>query len=440
MSKRIGITVVLLLFLFAVSAQKKLNYIEVDKKTFELHEQQKWNELIEYSAIARKQGMDFFYLQARTGIAYFKLKKFRIASDWFLKAWENDQSFEWLQEYLYFSLIFSGRATEASKLAAGFTPTLKKKINFQYMKPLRAALEIGYSFNPDLEKLTSASHHIQANVGDNYGEAFYLKNYNFESFDYIHQIAPGVNLNHNFTHTGVNREEQVYWGSLNSFPINIHQFQYFLSPHFVLGEKLYVSTSVNLAWGNTNLLIGDYNPNTFYTSNFKYFDYIFSAAIWSHFGNFSPGIEINQANIYDVNRTKISARVTVYPLSNTKLYFTPRVHFKTDIEGNIGYNAFGILGGVQLGQIHFIGHYLNGDMKNFVESAGYVIGNFPGKSSRKYTGSLYFPAGKKYQFVVRYINQDVIEKYQVYVDAVQSSSIEYKYIKHTLTGGISWIF
>ena len=110
------------------------------------------------------------------------------------------------------------------------------------------------------------------------------------------------------------------------------------------------------------------------------------------------------------------------------------------IEGNIGYNAFGILGGVQLGQIHFIGHYLNGDMKNFVESAGYVIGNFPGKSSRKYTGSLYFPAGKKYQFVVRYINQDVIEKYQVYVDAVQSSSIEYKYIKHTLTGGISWIF
>jgi hypothetical protein len=53
-------------------------------------------------------------------------------------------------------------------------------------------------------------------------------------------------------------------------------------------------------------------------------------------------------------------------------------------------------------------------MVNFIEPAGYVAGNFPGRSEQKITGSLYFPAGKKYQFVVRYINQDVFETYNVY--------------------------
>ncbi|NQU87117.1 MAG: hypothetical protein HQ541_15275 [Mariniphaga sp.] len=440
MSKRIGITAILLLFLFAASAQKKLSYIDVDKKSYELHQQQKWDELINFSAEARKQGMDFFYLQARTGIAYYNLKKYRNAADWFLKAWKNDQSFEWLQEYLYYSLVFGGRSTEASKIAAGFTLSLKQKINFEYMKPLRIAFETGYSFNPNFDQLDNSTMYDQIGVDDNYGEAYFLKNYMFQSLDYSHQIAPGVNLTHNLTHIGVNREEQVYWGSRNSFPIKINQYQYFLSPNFVLGKKLYVSPSINLVWGNTELVLGDYDPNTFYTLNIKYSDAIFSTAAWTHFGDFSTGAEINFANIYDSGFTQLSTWLTVYPLSNTNLYFTPRIYFKSDSENGFGYNVFGISGGGQIGPVHFYGQYLKGDMKNFIESAGYVIANFPGRSEQKITGSVYFPLGKKYRFVLRYMNQDIFENYNVYTDGIISNSLEYNYIKHTLTGGISWNF
>lgn len=443
MSKRIGITAILLLFLFAASAQKKLNYIEVDKKSYELHQQQKWNELIEFSAEVRAQGMDFFYLQARTGIAYYNLKKYRIAADWFLKAWGNDQSFEWLQEYLYYSLIYGGRSVEALKLAATFTIPLKKKIGFANSKLSRLAFEAGFSFNPDFEQLTNASLGEQANVGDNYGEAYYLKNYHFESLDVSHQISPGFSINHNFTSINVNREEQVDWGSRSTFPIKIQQFQYFINPNFLIGERLNVSPSLNVVWGTSDLSLGYLNSNSkrdFYSSPLKYSDLIFSTAVWSHFGNFSPGVEINMANIYDRDFTQFSAWVTVYPLSNTKLYFTPRVYLKTGSEGNIGYNTFGISGGAQLGPVHLYGQYLNGDMKNFIESAGYVIANFPGRSEQKFTGSLYFPVWKKYQFVVRYLSQDIIENYQVYTNGIPSNSMEYKYIKHTLTGGISWNF
>jgi hypothetical protein len=440
MSKRFGLTTCLLVLLMAVSAQQKLNYADVDKKSYELYTQQKWAELIDFADEARSNGIDYFYLQARTGIACYNLKKYRTASEFLLKAWKNDPNFEWLQEYLYYSLVYSGRSVEASKYATKFSVPVKVKINYQNMKPLRVALEIGYSFNPDFDALANRSFDEELNVGSDYGEAFILKNYHFESVDYSHQLAPGVFLSHNFTHLGINREEQVFWGERNSFPVDISQNQYFINPTFVLGRKWYVSPSANVIWGKSDLVLGNYDPNTFYSTTVKFSDFIFSTSTWGHFGNFAPGAEVNFANIYNDGFTQLSGWVTVYPLSNTKLYFTPRVYFKSDKENGFGYNTFGISGGAQLGPVHFYGQYLTGDMKNFIEPAGYVVANFPGRSEQKIMGSLYFPVAKKYQFVVRYINQDIIEKYNVYTSGTITNSLEYKYIKHTLTAGISWNF
>lgn len=443
MSKRIGLTGLMILLLWVATAQQKLNYVEVDKRSYELFQQKKWAELIDYSDEARAQGIDYFYLQARTGIAWYNLKKYTKSTKWFLKAWESDQSFDWLQEYLYYSLVFSGRAAEASKYAQNFDGALQKKIGWQRSKLTRIALEGGYSFNPDFDKLSSTPHYEQANVGENYGEAFYLKNYSFESFDLSHQVAPGFTLNHNFTHIGVNREEQVYWGALNKFDVNINQYQYFINPYFVLGKKWHISPSLSLVWGNSDLAVGgiNYSGNQFYyRPKTKYSDFIFSTSGWIHWGNLATGAEINLANINNKGFTQLSAWMTLNPFSNTHFYITPRVYFKSDAENGFGYNAFGISSGVKVGPIYFTGQYLKGEMKNFIESAGYVIANFPGKSSHKFMGSAYFPMGKKLQFVLRYINQDITENYTVYTGGIQSGSLEYSYTKHTLTGGISWNF
>ena len=195
--------------------------------------------------------------------------------------------------------------------------------------------------------------------------------------------------------------------------------------------------------GNYGYTAGFLNTNSekdFFTSNSNYSDIILSASLWSNLGNFSPGLEVNYANINNTEFQQSSAWITWYPLSNTKIYITPRVYVKNTPENEFGYNAFGISGGAQLGPFHFYGQYLNGNMENFIEAAGYVVSNFPGVSKQKISGSIYFPTGKRYQFVVRYINQEVTEKYQVYKNAVKSNDLEYNYKKHTITGGISWNF
>ncbi|MDP3180287.1 MAG: hypothetical protein Q8M67_00535, partial [Bacteroidota bacterium] len=92
MSKRIVLICLFIFFLKATQAQEKLNYAEVDKQSYQLFLDEKWPELIKYSAEARKQGIDYFYLEVRTGIAWYNLGKYRNAAPWFLKAYIKDKS------------------------------------------------------------------------------------------------------------------------------------------------------------------------------------------------------------------------------------------------------------------------------------------------------------------------------------------------------------
>jgi tetratricopeptide (TPR) repeat protein len=430
------------IFTLAAAAQEKLNYAEADKRSYELFQENKWSELIQFATEARQQGIDFFYLQVRTGIAWYNLGKYRNAAPWFLKAYSNDNSFEWLQEYVYYSLVFSGRQTEAAKYAPRFSDAVKKKIGYKEIGISRLAYETGYSFNPDFESLKTRDFKTEVNLGEDYGEGYFLKNYSFHSVDISNRVAANFTLNHNLTYIGVNREAAVDWSEKTNASIRINQFNYYINPIWLIGEKLNISPSLNLIFGSGDVYAGYINWNStkaYQVTKKNYSDAVLSSAFWSNFSNFSPGLEFNFGNINDSKFTQLSSWVTWYPLSNTRLYLTPRIYFKSGNE-SFGWNAAGISGGATLGKIHVYGNYLWGHMENFVESAGYVIANFPGRSDRKIMANVFFPINKRYQFVLRYMNQNVFEKYQVYTDGYKTNSLEYNYLTHTLTAGISWNF
>lgn len=444
MSKRIVIIGLLMFILSAANAQVKLNYIETDKKLYQLFTEQKWDELIQFSTEARKQGIDFFYLQARTGIAYYNQGKYRKASDFFLKAWENDKSFEWLQEYVYYSLLFSGRSIEASSHSLYYSRALKKKIGYINKGITRLAYEGGYSTNANYEEISNRAFAEELNIGSDYGEGYFLKNYSFHAFDLSHRVSQDISINHNFTYINLNRQAFIDWGEQTNHPIKINQYQYFINPVWLLGKKINVSTSLNLIFGKFDIYAGALNTNLeayYYLTQKNYFDFAFSNAIWTNIGNFAPGLEINAGNIDGSIFTQLSSWITVYPFSNTKLYLTPRIYFNSNQNiQSFDYMAIGISGGAQLGSIHLYAQYIVGDLKNFIESNGYVVYNFSGNLNSKFSGSIFFPIGKKYHFVMRYINQNTTENYQVYTDGINTNTIEFNNYNHTITGGISWNF
>lgn len=443
MQERIIITGLLFVLLMPAISQDKWNYKEVDVQSYNLFLQKDWTGLIDYSAKAREQGIDFYYLQIRTGIAFYNLGKYRKASHFFLEAYENDQSSEFLQEYVYYSLISGGRILEARKYTSQFDESLKKKLKLKTSRVTYLAYETGYIFNSEFEDLKSRSFTDGLELGDDYGEAYLLKDYSFHSLDLSHQLLPNLSVNHNLTYIDVNREAQVDWGEQFNSPIGIRQFQYFINPVWVIGKKLNVSPSLNLILGNRETYIGGYDQSynkVFTLSSISYNDYVFSTSIWTDFKNLSPGVEFNTGKIGKREFTQASAWLSYYPLSNTSLYITPKVYFKSGGSSqDFEWNAFGISVGGQLGKVHLSGQYLFGEMESFVESGGYLISNFPGTSDQKLMGSIYYPLGKKFKLVFRYINQDVSENYRVYSGGVLSNAFNYKYTKQTITGGISWI-
>ena len=443
MQKCIIITFFLMVFLFPANAQEKLNYQTTEITSYDLYLKKNWVELIEFSTEARKQGIDFYYLQMRTGIAYYSLGKYRTASDWFLKAWENDQSSELLQEYLYISLMYSGRILEARKLESQFSENVKTKLNIKSNRITRMAYEAGYIFNSDFDDLKNNSFSGEVELGSDYGETFLLKDYSFHSLDLSHQLFSNLSLNHNFTYIGINREAIIDWEERYSSDVNIKQFQYFINPVWVIGKKLNVSSSLNLIFGSAETVVGAYDETfnkVFKTSTVNFSDYVFSSSLWYDFGNFSPGVEVNLGDIGQNTFTQASIWMTYYPLSNVSLYVTPKIYFKSGgVEKSFGWNAFGILAGSQLGKLHLSGQYLFGEMQGFVEAGGYLVSNFPGTSDRKITGSAYYPLSKNLNLVFRYINQSVREEYNIYSSGIESNTYNYNYTKHSITGGISWI-
>jgi hypothetical protein len=323
MQKRFEITLLFLLVWAFAEAQEPWSYPVVDRFSYALYQEQKWEELIIYSQEARKNGIDFFYLQARTGIAWYHLGKYRNATEWFLKSWESDKSFGWLQEYLYYSLLFSGRTYEASKIAQYFTSELKEKVHFKEKGITRIGYEAGFNFNPSFKKLTNRDFAGEVELGTDYGEGYFLKNYAFHSLDLSHKLSPNLILNHNFTYLGVNREMWVTWVEESSSPVKIRQFQYFINPQWVLGKRIHVSPSLTVIYGKGDVYYGWLNNNlerTYSLTEITYDDLVFSTSVWGHFKNVAPGIELNAGSVNDSKFTQFSPWITWYPFSTNNFY------------------------------------------------------------------------------------------------------------------------
>jgi hypothetical protein len=89
----------------------------------------------------------------------------------------------------------------------------------------------------------------RAGVGDDYGEAFFLKNYHFESLDLGHRLSPGFNLAHNLTYIGMNKEELVDWGNKNMFPVGNQSISVLSESVFCCWERNYICLHQPILYG-----------------------------------------------------------------------------------------------------------------------------------------------------------------------------------------------
>ncbi len=157
--KKIVILYTFLIFSINLVAQEESSYLTVDKETYSQYLQANWKELIKTGKLSLKNEVDFYYLQVRMGIAYYELKKYRNAIPYFENARKQNTENELVNEYLYYSYLFSGRSFDARKLSGTFTDKLKTKLGIK-VKPIISALNI------DLRQEEIENHKAETTLGE----------------------------------------------------------------------------------------------------------------------------------------------------------------------------------------------------------------------------------------------------------------------------------
>ncbi len=125
--KRLFLIIVLFVAVVQVKAQK-LSTLEVDKITYQYYLNGQWKELIQLANKAIEQGIDFFYLRTRLGLAYYYRGQYRLAARQFEKALSWYPQDKWTLEMLYYSYLFGGQYADAYKLIYDFPLDLRNKV------------------------------------------------------------------------------------------------------------------------------------------------------------------------------------------------------------------------------------------------------------------------------------------------------------------------
>lgn len=131
---RIGILAIL--FLGVAMQSRAQTFLDVNRQTTTLFEEQDWPALIRAAEKVLDADFDFFGLRYRLGVAYYEQGRFFASTRQFERALAYDGGNRYVLEYLYYAYLFSGREKQARVLAAEFPAALREKLDLQQVRLL----------------------------------------------------------------------------------------------------------------------------------------------------------------------------------------------------------------------------------------------------------------------------------------------------------------
>ncbi len=128
---RLGIILITATAVMSVNAQSNLSSTQIDSLTYQQYLNKDYESLIETSKAARRQNIDFYYLNYRTAIAYYELKNYAKAAEFYEKTLSETPDDPVLRESLYYAYWFSGQKEKAAITAETLPPHTLATIGYK---------------------------------------------------------------------------------------------------------------------------------------------------------------------------------------------------------------------------------------------------------------------------------------------------------------------
>jgi hypothetical protein len=438
-------SLVLLLLLplsITVFSQEKYDFPTIDKITYQQYLDKDWENLIHTSNKALKNGVDFYYLQVRTGIAYYETKHYALAVKYFENAYSQNNDDELIQEYLFFSYLYSGRFDDARYFGSKLNQVLKDKLLIQTEYPLVRAiyLDTKHDINKDYTYVPTGNELVyQKNV----------KNQSYYNFSLEHWIGKRFTIFHGYSNIGITNE--VFEVDINIPPIYkefVYQHEYYISLKSYIAKGTSVTGGVHYLY--TNYLAPD--PNSRMSGNERWgtksssllYDttenaFAVSLNITKQFSIVNVSFGISMANLNNSLQLQPELSLKVYPLGNPVFFVTCKADYLIE-KSNSVFKYYPILKpGIGIGFLKYSWFEPSisfGNLHNYTEYNAFIANNDIDHVFTKYEGLLNIGLFKgKFNLFFKY--QYNIKNNTFYINGIENTI---PYINHSITGGLKWYF
>jgi len=430
--------ILLFLLISGVSlyGQTKLDFKTVDSKTYSYYQNAQWDSLIDIGKQAHRNGIDYYYLNYRIGVAYFYKKNYRKAAVYLQEAInQNQQALQdgYLVELLHLSYVYGQRSDLAMDVSLPDSSNTTDPLTKSQISVLFGQGQFLNVLNSDIQLPTTIE----------YAELRYQKYMMYIGFDVQHRFSSSFNLeagyvNMRFMNEGIFQQDSIVENEYYDF----YQNNFFFLPEFSLGKywQIRPALSVSISKGSPYAIIDTINGSkVFGTWDYHQLNAMLGLNVYRHIKNVKIGLNMGISNYHKRPQIQFGGNATYYPFGNLNLYTYTALSLKME-DGNkdlifqqmIGFKTTSILW-IELGGIF-------GKLKNYSDYSLAYGYNIPDDLSTKLYAKLILVFGNNINlfFEGQYlIKQTRRHEYYINGDFVDT---KINYSQRNITGGLLWKF
>ncbi len=421
-------------FTLSLYAQPGFSFNEIEQKTWQYYQQNNWDSLIDLGEKAISNNIDYFYLRARIGYAYYIKANYTKAIIHLTKAREFNSKDVFVFETLYYAYLFSNQAIEANYLIKNnselATQTTLKHLFLQmaYIESNISQPQTNIIFfekkNPNNIKWLQGNqiHSVTYNAA---GFQFTSSKHSLTLFSYANLI--------------MDMSRQI-WIENNSIEdrYRLFQHQMYFNTLLRLKYKWYLLPAANWIIVNYETLNSNYNKNDNKVELWR--DQIFlnnfaiSLSLKHRFQNAEWDIHASVSNLNRLKQQNTGTTLYLYPKGNLNLYVIGSVALSS--QNNKTYTIFDEKIGIKVfPKMWFEQNASIGKISNYAENYAYVIHNTTDICNYRAAAHLIFPFNK-FKFSIRYMLLFKSSSYDYYDNHFKTD--HYDYLEHSLYMNLSW--
>ena len=456
---------IVLFFFFCVSnlfSQKNISYASVDSASYVEYVRNDFKAIKETGKRALSECVDFFDFRMRLAILGYNEKNYEYAIEHFEAAYSMNPANEVVQEYLYYTYLFSGRIENANALATSLSADFQKKVGYLKKKIDSIILSGGTYLNSNSktgqEKKLLEQPYVSGNLAFNgvtNGGGLVVENTFGNRLHFYNKVA-GYQTKvfskyeatyKDFANQSINRNLSSDTSYTNK------QYQYNIGLAYQCQNGLLIG--VGGAFFQTNTT--SYWSTVAYSSDFTKFVYVDSTKpvnYSNYLGSFSigkrmkyifPQITGTYSNLYGTNQYQGEVSLSYFPLGNMKLFGNTSFAY---IDNNkVAQNVFSQkLGYVVSKNLWLEAKYSAGNHMNYMSSLGFTSFNTPDAVKQNMGLDVHFTF-KKLELILSYSQQTREGSFTRYTQSgtppnltYTSNSFKYNYLNNNITTTIKWNF